>query len=63
MPGDFMIKAILNLSFYNILGKLVLQREFNNSMNEIDISPLAKGIYIIELSCTNWTVHKKFVKE
>jgi photosystem II stability/assembly factor-like uncharacterized protein len=53
----------LNLSVYNIVGELVLQREINNSTNDVDIRSLAKGIYIIKVSGADWTVQRKLIKE
>ena len=38
------------MQLYNMVGECVLQRDLNNKMNEIDISTLSKGIYIIEIS-------------
>jgi aminopeptidase N len=53
----------LNLSIYNMVGELVLQSELNGIANEVDISSIAKGIYIIKVSGANGTVQKKLVKE
>jgi hypothetical protein len=53
----------LNLSVYNVVGQLLMQREVNKSSNEIDISSLLKGMYILKVSCADWTVQRKLVKE
>jgi trimeric autotransporter adhesin len=46
---------------FDISGKLILIKQFNS--NQIDISPLAKGLYFIKLSTAEGSVVRKFVKE
>jgi uncharacterized protein (TIGR02145 family) len=53
----------MNLSVYNIVGELMLQRELNNMTNEIDISALTTGIYIIKVTGADWTMQQKLIKE
>jgi uncharacterized protein (TIGR02145 family) len=53
----------LHITVYNLLGKIVLQREFNESINEIDIRCLSKGLFIIKISNTEWIIQKKLIKE
>jgi hypothetical protein len=53
----------VNLSVYNIVGELVLQRELVNTENEIDISSLTTGIYILKVTGSDWTAQKKIIKE
>jgi hypothetical protein len=53
----------LNMQIYNILGELILQRKLNNSSNEIDISALRKGIYIVKIVSENGTMQQKIIKE
>jgi aminopeptidase N len=60
---DCQDKQCLNLSVYNIVGELVLQRELDGNTNEVDIRSLAKGVYIIKVSGADWTVQEKLVKE
>jgi hypothetical protein len=53
----------LNLSLYNIVGELVIQRKLAGNTNEVDVSSLSKGVYIVKVSGADWTVQKKLVKE
>jgi hypothetical protein len=53
----------LNLSVYNIVGELILHRALYNSTEEINISSLAKGVYIINVSAKDWVGQRKLVKE
>ncbi len=53
----------LNLQIYNVVGECVLQRELSSGTNDIDVSYLLKGIYVIKLTGTDWTVQRKFIKE
>jgi uncharacterized protein (TIGR02145 family) len=60
---DLTDKQNVDLSIYNAVGQLVLIRQLNNIKNEIDISTLAKGIYIIKVTGVDWTTQKKIIKE
>jgi len=53
----------LKMQVYNTVGQCVLQRELNAQTNEIDISSLTKGIYILKLTSPNGTFEKKLIKE
>lgn len=53
----------LKIQFFNILGECVLQRELNCVTNYIDINSLSKGIYIIILTGSDWTLQSKLTKE
>ncbi|MDO9511409.1 MAG: FISUMP domain-containing protein [Bacteroidales bacterium] len=53
----------LSLSVYNIVGKLVLQRELNKNKNIIDISTFATGVYIIRINGASLTVQQKLIIE
>jgi hypothetical protein len=46
---------------YDLSGKLLLTKQL--SVNQIDISTLAKGLYFIKLNTEEGSVVKKFVKE
>jgi hypothetical protein len=50
------------MQIYNLVGECILQKQMKNEMNDIDISPLSKGIYIIKLSNANWAVQRKLIK-
>lgn len=60
---DITDKQDLNLSIYNIIGELVLQREIINNRNEVDISSLSAGMYIIRITSSSLTVQHKMIKE
>jgi uncharacterized protein (TIGR02145 family) len=53
----------LKMQVYNVVGECVLQRELKKNKNEIDISNLSKGVYIIKVSGADWTVQRKLIKE
>jgi uncharacterized protein (TIGR02145 family) len=52
-----------NLSICNIAGTCVLKKELRNDRNEIDISSLSKGIYVVKVWGTGWAEQKKLIKE
>lgn len=51
------------MSIYNLFGELLMSQEFNERINNVDISTLASGVYIVKLTTDNWSVQQKFVKE
>jgi len=53
----------INLIIYNIVGACIIERELRNENNEIDISTLQKGIYIIKIAGADWTLQHKLIKE
>lgn len=56
-------KQIAKLQVYDLIGQCVLQQELIKGMNEISVSSLLKGIYVINISGIDWSVQKKFIKE
>ena len=52
----------VNLQIYNIIGECVLQNELSNKTNEIDISSLSKGIYVIQIKTSDKTIQRKLIK-
>jgi len=50
-------------SIYNIQGELIQQKLLQNTKTEIDISNLAKGMYVVKVSNMETTIVKHFVKE
>jgi len=52
--------AIINV--YNILGKLVTTYDVTKSKNYIDISKLAKGIYLVKINSKEQYITKKLIK-
>jgi hypothetical protein len=53
-----------SVKLFNILGKQVLNAAFeSNSMKDISLSRLAKGIYIVQLETAEGTLNKKIILE
>jgi len=52
-----------NIAIYNVLGEIVIEDKLNEISNEIDVSALLKGIYIVRISNSNFEMSKKFVKD
>ncbi|MFD1615087.1 S8 family serine peptidase [Gelatiniphilus marinus] len=52
----------LTISLFNILGKRVLQRLISNTNNQIDVSSLSKGMYIIHAKSKTETKSFKLIK-
>jgi uncharacterized protein (TIGR02145 family) len=53
----------LNISIYNLVGVLMGKKELNRNTNEIDVSYLLKGIYIIHVIASDWKIQRKFIKD
>jgi hypothetical protein len=51
------------ISIYNIHGQLLLQQETKQAKTEIDISNLAKGVYVVKLGNTDGVSVQKFIKQ
>jgi len=54
---------INNIYIFNLLGELVSQRKLPIGTNEIDISNLKKGIYIIKIENSTGIIQQKLIKE
>ncbi|PQJ78677.1 endonuclease [Polaribacter porphyrae] len=53
----------LEISIFNVLGKLVQSKEISNTNNTIDIASLAKGIYLVKVKDDKNTITKKLIKK
>jgi uncharacterized protein (TIGR02145 family) len=53
----------VELEVSNLAGEILIRRVLSDNMNEIDLSYLSDGIYIVKLSCDSWTIFKKLIKE
>ena len=53
----------VKMQVYDMLGKCVLESELNIGTNEIDVSKLSKGVYVIHVTGDNWTLQRKLTKE
>jgi hypothetical protein len=51
-----------DMSIYNALGSLMMKKQINNSIEEIDISNFANGMYTICITKNNQVQVKKFIK-
>ncbi len=51
------------INIYSIDGKLVLQKAVQNPVNELNISTLTDGIYMLKVVTDKGTVTRKLVKE
>ncbi|WP_341215485.1 S8 family serine peptidase [uncultured Wocania sp.] len=52
----------LTITFFDVLGKQILQYSINSANNQVDISSLSKGIYIINAKSKNNVKSFKFIK-
>jgi hypothetical protein len=53
----------LAITLFNLMGEQVIKSQFTGSKQNIDISGLPSGMYIIKVSGKDWTVQRKLVKE
>ena len=60
---DCTVEPNPNLFLYNMMGALMLYKELNSANNEIDISSLPKGLYVVEISCPEKAAYYKIIKE
>ena len=54
---------IINIEIYNILGSSVFKQNLNSNSNQINVSTLNKGIYLIKLNSEKGSITKKLVKQ
>ncbi len=52
-----------SMQIYNLVGECVLQKILRSETNEIDISSLSKGVYIIQISGPDKAIQQKLIKE
>src|SRR5690606_23195323 len=52
----------VQVTLYNILGKKVLERNLLKS-SKINVSFLAKGVYLLKIETQNGTITKKLIKK
>ncbi len=53
----------LELKIYNVLGKLVYKKQLEAYQNQIDLTNLSSGIYLIKLATKTKTTTKKLIKQ
>lgn len=61
IPNNSYEKTILFV--YNSQGQLILNKAITEEISDIDLSSLAKGIYMIKITNSNITTIKKIVKQ
>ena len=54
-------EGMKNYKIYNVMGQLVLQGQIKN--DQINISSLNTGIFVVELNTYKEKITKKFIKE
>jgi hypothetical protein len=50
------------LTIYNVLGKMILQKDITESINPIDVSSMASGLYLVKLQSKHSTKTFKLIK-
>jgi len=53
----------LKMQIFNIIGDCLLEKELENYTNDLDISSLSEGLYIIKISTSNFTNITKLIKK
>jgi len=51
------------ISIYNLQGQILLQQQVQQGKTDIDISELAKGVYIVRLTCNAGAEAGRIIKE
>jgi hypothetical protein len=59
--GEKSDKGIIRV--VDINGAVVMQQKINNSVQQIDISKLAKGVYMLKIENGNGLLSSKFIKQ
>ena len=58
----FNVSDDVTVEVYNVLGKTVISTEVTNTKNNIDVSNLSKGIYILKINSGKQFITKKLIK-
>ncbi|ARV14525.1 endonuclease [Polaribacter sp. SA4-12] len=58
----FNVTEDVTINIYNVLGKLISISEVTKNKNNIDISQLAKGIYLVKINSRKQFITKKLIK-
>ena len=53
----------LVVNIYNVLGKLIATEKIDNNNDQINISSLSKGIYLVKINSENHFITKKLIKK
>jgi len=60
---DCTMEPNTDLFVFNMMGALMLYKELNSTTNEIDISYLPEGVYVVEISGPEKAAYYKIIKE
>ena len=60
---NFYKRPSVDMKIYNIVGDCVLQYNLIYNTNEIDISSLSKGVYVIKLTIEEKIIQQKLIKK
>ena len=52
-----------SISIYDIQGKLLLHKNIQQPLTEINITQFAKGIYVVKVNSENENLQSKFIKD
>jgi endonuclease I/chitodextrinase len=58
----FNITENVHVKVYNVLGKLIDNKELGPKKNSIDVSSLSKGMYFVKVNFKNTSILKKLIK-
>ena len=58
----FNVTKEVTIKMYNVLGKLIKTNKINSKNNNLDISSLRKGIYLLKINSENQFVTRKIIK-
>jgi len=53
----------LDINIYNVLGKLVLAHKITPNDDDVDVSNLSSGIYLVKIKSKNQSVTKKLIRQ
>ena len=51
-----------DITIYNVLGKIVLKQKLNTTVNSIDVSTIASGLYMLSIQTEDSSKTFKFIK-
>jgi hypothetical protein len=57
------VELPVSFTLYNSLGKIVIKKELTRNENELNLSEIVKGAYIVLLETNKGLIHKKIIKE
>ena len=55
--------ANTQITVENLLGKEIFKSPIEKSVNEIDLSHQANGVYLVKISGANFTIHRQIIKQ